>query len=224
MVVAREIRALSSRKFPKKGTPTTKTHRFESFTERISKLTIDPIRKRRRSENEQPDNAAYSHFNLCLIRWKDLNLSENFTKFARQIDPISNSLPQILHHRREILDSLLLHIREGEVLSLEPLFDLVSNLAHDLGQRFEEFHTETITAIASILTIHTDVEILEWGFNCLTWLFKYLSRLLVLDLRPTLRIMSPLLGTNTRKVHVIRFTAEALSFLVRKAASHWPKT
>ena len=223
MVVAREIRALSSRKVAQKGTSSTKNHRFESFTERISKLTIDPIRKRRRSETEPQDNAAYSHFNLSLIRWKDLNLSKNFTEFARQIDPISNSLPQILHHRREILESLLLHIREGEVLSLEPLFDLVSHLAHDLGQRFEEFHAETVTAIASIVTTHTDVEILEWGFNCLTWLFKYLSRLLVLDLRPTLRIMSPLLGTNTRKAHVTRFTAEALSFLVRKAASHWPK-
>jgi U3 small nucleolar RNA-associated protein 20 len=63
------------------------------------------------------------------------------------------------------------------------------------------------------------VEVIEWSFTCLAWLFKYLSRLLVPDLRPVFDLMAPLLGKEHQKSFVTGFAAEALSFLLRKAGT-----
>jgi U3 small nucleolar RNA-associated protein 20 len=104
------------------------------------------------------------------------------------------------------------------VLSLEPLLSLISHLAHDLGTRFEAHFARIVTLVASLGAKHPAVEVTEWSFTCLAWLFKYLSRLLVPDLRPVYQIMAPLLGKEMQKRYVTRFAAEAMSFLIRKAA------
>lgn len=66
------------------------------------------------------------------------------------------------------------------------------------------------------LTALSQIQVTEWTFNCLAYLFKYLSRLLTTDLVPTYNLLSPLLGKTHQKYFVLRFTAESLSFLVRK--------
>ncbi|KAL8831528.1 MAG: hypothetical protein Q9170_005258 [Blastenia crenularia] len=194
-------------------------HRFESFNQRVAKLNIDPIHKTRhtdRSLNE--DDTAASYFKTDLDKWKELNLSENFTNFVREVLPLCNTFPQVLHYQSNIAKILATYIERGDSLSLEPLLSLLSCFAHDLGSNFETYFSDTVTLVTSLATRHTDVEVIEWSFNCLAWLFKYLSRLLVPDLRPLLRIMSPLLGKVPHKLFTTRFAAEALSFLVRKAA------
>ena len=208
----------------KGGTLSTRKHRFESFTQRIAKLNIDPVRRARRVDVDQDDlETASSFFKAGLDRWKDLNLSENFTNFVRDAEPLCDSLPQILHYQQEIMDLLVAYIEKRDVQSLEPLLSLLSNLAHDLGIRFEKHFSRALTLVASVTAKNSDVQIIEWGFNCLAWLFKYLSRLLVPDLAPLFRIMAPLLGREPQKAHTTRFAAEAMSFLVRKAALAYHK-
>lgn len=208
------------RKLVKGGTTSTRRHRFESFNQRVAKLNIDPIRRRRRNEVVEEDlQVSASYFKVSLDRWKDLNLSENFTSFIREVDPICSSLPLLLHHNNRIFDTLASYIEKRDSLSLEPLLDLLSNFAHDLGLRFEDHFSKAVTLVASLAAKHTDVEVIEWSFTCLAWLFKYLSRLLVPNLRPVFEIMAPLLGREPQKLHTTRFAAEAMSFLVRKAAT-----
>lgn len=77
------------------------------------------------------------------------------------------------------------------------------------------------------VTDHSKIAVVEWTFNCIAYLFKYLYRLLVANLIPTFDLLAPLLSyarsTETtdssqyRKVFVGRFTAESLSFLIRKS-------
>ena len=57
--------------------------------------------------------------------------------------------------------------------------------------------------------------VLEWAFNTLAFAFKYLSRNLASDLKPTFMELLPLLQL-TKKTYISRFCAEALSFLIRK--------
>ena len=207
-------------KIMKSGTETSKKHRFESFNQRISKLKIDPIHKTRRTDVAVDENdSKTSYFRTDLDRWKDLNLSENFRTFARHVRPLCDTLPQVVHHEQNIIGFLRCHIEKGDSLSLEPLLSLLANFAHDLGTRFELHFAETVALVASIASKHTNVEVIEWSFTCLAWLFKYLSRLLVPDLRPLFHVMSSLLGKEQQKLHIIRFAAEAMSFLVRKAAT-----
>ena len=213
-----------SRKPVKGGTKPTKKYRFESFNQRISKLNIDPIRKSRRNELDADDfTDAASFFKASLDRWKDLNLSENFRSFVREVEPICNSLPQILHYNQRIFDTLVDYIGKGDSHSLEPLLDLLSNYAHDLGVRFEGHFLKAVTLVASLAARHADIEAIEWSFGCLAWLFKYLSRLLVPNLRPLFDIMAPFLGKEPQKIHTTRFAAEAMSFLIRKAATVYAK-
>ena len=203
----------------KGGTPSTKKHRFESFNQRIAKLKIDPIRRARRTELETIDIAlAASYLQAGLDHWKDLNLSENFSNFVREAQPLCQSLPQILHYQQEIKLILVKYIEKHDPLSLEPLLDLLGRFAHDLGVRFESHFSEAVTLIACLASKHSDVQVIEWSFTCLAWLFKYLSRLLVPDLQLLYQIMAPLLGREQQKVHTTRFAAEAMSFLLRKAA------
>ena len=203
-------------KIAKRGTQSTKKHRFQSFNQRIAKLKIDPVH--RTQPLRQVECTTDSYFQWALARWKDLNLSEYFTNFVTEIAPLCDSLPQVLHHRNKILATLFSYIEKRDVNSLEPLFDLLANLAHDLGAQFEVFFPDALRLVTSISTKHPDVEVIEWSFECIAWLFKYLSRLLVPDLRPVFDIMAPLLGKEPQKVHTTRFAAEAFSFLLRRAA------
>ena len=92
-------------------------------------------------------------------------------------------------------------------------------MAHDLGYRFEIHFPRVLGVILAATTAHSEVDVLEWSFSALAWLFKYLSRLIVPDIRPTYDIIAPYLGKAHHRTHIAKFAAEALSFLVRKAAT-----
>ena len=208
----------------KKGTISTRKHRFESFNQRIAKLNIDPIRRVRRTDIEANDIASTTSFlQAGLERWRDLNLSENFAVFLHEAEPLCQSLPQILHYQQDIMAILITYIEKRDPLSLEPLLDLLARFAHDLGIRFESHFAKAVAVVASVAAKHTDVQVIEWSFSCLAWLFKYLSRLLLPDLRPLYTTMAPLLGREPQKLYTTRFAAEAMSFLLRKAALLYPK-
>ncbi|GAD93661.1 HEAT repeat protein (DRIM), putative [Paecilomyces variotii No. 5] len=206
-------------KFVKKGTETTKTHRFEPFSQRIARLKIDPIHRVRRPSfgDEDGDEETFSHFRSSLEHWAELNLTENFVQFVRRVNPLSESLAQILYHEGKIMGLLVEYIDKRDQLSMEPLLSLLAQFARDLGVRFEKYFASAVTLVASIAASHADVEVVEWSFTCLAWIFKFLSRLLVPDLTPVLNIMSPYLGKERQKPFVARFAAESMSFLIRKA-------
>lgn len=91
----------------------------------------------------------------------------------------------------------------------------MTHFAHDLGPDFHPYFGKTLELLVS-LTSSSNAEIIEWSFNCLAYLFKFLSRLLVTDLRPTYSALSILLGKQHQKEFVNRFAAESLAFLLRK--------
>lgn len=211
-------------KLVKGGTSSTRKYRFQSFNQRISKLSIDPIRRSRTVDlNHIGFSSADSLFKEVLDKWKDTNLSENFSNFVREVQPLCGSLPQLVHHQQCVMSIIVRYLEKRDSLSLEPLLDLLVHFARDLGARFEKHFGATVTLVASLAATHSAVEVIEWSFNCLTWLFKYLSRLLVPDLRPLFHIMAPLLGQEPQRAHITQFAAEALSYLIRRAAKSYHK-
>lgn len=207
-------------KHVKGGTASSRNHRFEPFSARIAKLKIEPVRRGRSTIIDDAElESTFSYFHDALIEWRDLNISEAFSRFARQAAPLSDSLPQVLHHSERILDLLVEYIEKGDKHSEEPLLSLLAHLAHDLGARFETHFERAVRTVSHLAATHTDVEVIEWSFTCLAWLFKYLSRLLVPDLRPLFDLMAPLLGKEHQKSFVTRFASDSLSFLVRKAGA-----
>jgi U3 small nucleolar RNA-associated protein 20 len=205
----------------KQGTRHQKNHRWESFTTKISKLSsLDPIRRVRRHDIDDEDlSTNTSYLKAGLEKWQELNVSGDFIEFSREVLPLCDSLPQIIHFEDRIMELMVIYIERRERESLEPLLELMTDFAHDLGTRFEKHYAKALGLVTSIAGTAEDVEVIEWSFTCLAFMFKYLSRLLVPDLRPTYDLMAPLLGKRRQQVHIARFAAEAMSFLIKKAGA-----
>ncbi|KAI2641196.1 armadillo-type protein [Xylaria nigripes] len=214
-------RVFKSRKSKAGLTPHQKNHRWESFSTKISKLhSLDPLRRVRRHDLDTEDlESTTSYLRNGLEKWADLNLSKGFTSFKRELQPLCDSLPQILHFEERIMDLLEKYISAQALESLEPLLDLMTAFARDLGMRFEKHYPRALALIIQLAGRPQDAAVVEWTFACLTFLFKYLSKLLVPDLRPTYDLIAPLLGKSRNPAHITRFAAEALSFLVKKVAA-----
>ncbi|KAI6827918.1 putative HEAT repeat protein [Hortaea werneckii] len=217
-------KVVKPKKSNRKPTVTTKNHRYQSFSERIAKLKIDPIRRRRAvEEREELSEETDTYFGKSLQEWRDLNLSTTFTTFSREVGPFCDNLPVLLHNETKIMDLLVAYIERADALAMEPLLSLMSHFAHDLDTRFEKHFERAVATITAVAAKHPDPAVVEWSFTCLAWLYKYLSRLLAPDLRPLYNLMAPYLGKEQQKSFVIRFAAESLSFLVRKAAATYER-
>lgn len=205
----------------KHSTPHQKNHRFETFTNKIAKFnSLQPLRKVRRHDLDNEDlSAETSYFRNGLEKWNELNISSCFVSFKREVLSVSESLPQILHFEKRIMESLARHISMQDKEALEPLLDLLTAFAHDLGVRFEKYYAQSLALIVDIAGKPQPVEVIEWTFGALAFLFKYLSKLIVPNIRPTYDVIAPLLGKVRNPPHIARFAAEALSFLVRKAGA-----
>jgi U3 small nucleolar RNA-associated protein 20 len=201
----------------KTGTETTKNYRFEGFSSRITKLKIDPIHRVRRASFGEDEDETSSYFRSALDHWFEMNLSDNFTQFVRRVNPLSESFAQVLYHEEKIMGLLVEFIEKRDQLCMEPLLSLLAQFARDLGVKFEKHFATAVTLVSSVAATHADIEVVEWSFTCLAWIFKFLSHLLVPDLRQLLGIMTPYLGKERQKPFVARFAAESMSFLIRKA-------
>ncbi|ODQ49990.1 hypothetical protein SAICODRAFT_73741 [Saitoella complicata NRRL Y-17804] len=216
--VAYEERSLFSQGGPwrmkDKNTQTTKRHRFKPFSKRVEGVKIDVYHRVNRQV--QHEEAEECFFKTALESWTELNLTTTFTQFLREVRPLSNTLVQVLYHKEKIFELLEGFLKKGDELALEPLLDLITQFARDLGTEYEPFFARSITALFPFVR-SGDLEVIEHTFNCLAFLLKYLAKQLVPDLRPVFDLLSPLLGKKQQKYYTTRFAAEAFAFLIRRA-------
>ncbi|KAK4498088.1 hypothetical protein PRZ48_010744 [Zasmidium cellare] len=217
---AKAFKVVKPKKNTKRTTVSTRNHRFQSFNERISNLKIDPVRRKRHVDaQEEAVEESHTYLGSALEEWRDINLSHTFTTFAKEVAPLCDNLAVVLYNENTIMDILVKYIEKGDALAMEPLLALLAKFAHDLDERFEKHFQRAVATVTSVAAKHSDFAVIEWSFTCLAWLFKYLSRLLVPDLRPLYDLLAPYFGKSTQKPFIVRFTAEAMSFLLRKAAT-----
>uniref|UniRef100_A0A1A8FK18 UTP20, small subunit (SSU) processome component, homolog n=1 Tax=Nothobranchius korthausae TaxID=1143690 RepID=A0A1A8FK18_9TELE len=105
------------------------------------------------------------------------------------------------------------HLAVKNSLAYQPLLDLVVQLARDLQTDFYPHFSDFFVLITSLLETK-DTELLEWAFTCLSYLYKYLWRLMVKDMTSIYSLYSSLLAH--KKEHICKFAAESFSFLMRK--------
>ena len=56
-------------------------------------------------------------------KWRDLNLSATFTEFLKKVLPLSESLPQVVHHQEAIMALLEEYVARQDELSLISLLE-----------------------------------------------------------------------------------------------------
>ncbi|XP_077566014.1 small subunit processome component 20 homolog [Stigmatopora nigra] len=187
------------------------TYRFLTFSERLSNVNINVIHRIDRTGSYDEDVETY--FYEGLMKWRDLNLTENFTAFAKEVCHKCQSFNMLVFHQKSIVESLKTYLTSESSLAYQPLLDLVVQLARDLQTDFYPHFSDFFTLITSMLETK-DTEVLEWAFTCLSYLYKYLWRLMVKDMENIYRLYSTLL--EHKKEHIRNFAAESFAFLMRK--------
>ncbi|XP_061106872.1 small subunit processome component 20 homolog isoform X1 [Conger conger] len=187
------------------------TFRFLTFSERLANVNIDVIHRIDRTGSY--DEEVETYFFEGLTKWRDLNLTENFTTFLKEVINKSQSFNLLVFHQQSIVESLKTHLGVRGSLAYQPLLDLVVQLARDLQVDFYPHFQDFFLIITSMLETQ-DTELLEWAFTCLSYLYKYLWRLMVKDMTQMYCLYSTLLAH--KKDHIRNFAAESFAFLMRK--------
>uniref|UniRef100_A0A673BJE7 UTP20 small subunit processome component n=1 Tax=Sphaeramia orbicularis TaxID=375764 RepID=A0A673BJE7_9TELE len=190
------------------------TYRFLTFSERLANVNIDVIHRIDRTGSYAEEVETY--FSEGLTKWRDLNLTEHFTTFLKEVSNKSQSFNMLVFHQKTIVQSLKTHLAVKNSLAYQPLLDLVVQLARDLQTDFYPHFPDFFILITSLLDTK-DTEVLEWAFTCLSYLFKYLWRLMLKDMVNIYSLYSTLLAH--KKEHIRKFAAESFSFLMRKVSS-----
>uniref|UniRef100_A0A3Q3VPZ3 Uncharacterized protein n=1 Tax=Mola mola TaxID=94237 RepID=A0A3Q3VPZ3_MOLML len=187
------------------------TYKFLTFAERLANVNIDVIHRIDRTGSYAEEVETY--FSEGLTKWRDLNLTEHFTAFLKDVSNKSQSFNMLVFHQNSIVESLKMHLAVKNSLAYQPLLDLVVQLARDLQTDFYPHFPDFFILITSLLDTK-DTEVLEWAFTCLSYLYKYLWRLIVRDMSNIYSLYSTLLAH--KKEHIRKFAAESFSFLMRK--------
>ncbi|XP_051974584.1 small subunit processome component 20 homolog [Xyrauchen texanus] len=191
------------------------TFRFRTFSERLANVNINVIHRIDRTGSYAEEVETY--FFEGLSKWRDLNLTEHFTIFLRDVSNKSQSFNMLVFHQNAIVESLKTHMLVKNSMAYQPLLDLVVQLARDLQMDFYPHFPDFFVIITSLLDTQ-DTEVLEWAFTCLSYLYKYLWRLMVNDMDKIYSLYSNLL--SHKKDHIRNFAAESFSFLMRKVADY----
>ncbi|XP_036923704.1 small subunit processome component 20 homolog isoform X2 [Sturnira hondurensis] len=192
---------------------TENTHRFLTFAERLGNVNIDIIHRIDRTASY--DEEVETYFFEGLLKWRELNLTEHFGKFYKEVIDKCQSFNQLVYHQNEIVQSLKTHLQVKNSFAYQPLLDLIVQLARDLQTDFYPHFRDFFLTVTSILETQ-DTELLEWAFTSLSYLYKYLWRLMVKDMSNIYRMYSTLLAH--KKLHIRNFAAESFTFLMRKVS------
>ncbi|KAI5094075.1 small subunit processome component 20-like [Silurus meridionalis] len=191
------------------------TYRFLTFSERLANVNIDVIHRidRTGSYSEEVD----TYFFEGLMKWRDLNQTDHYTAFKKEVSYKSQSFHMLVFHQNGIVESLKTHLMVKNSHAYQPLLDLVVQFARDLQTDFYPHFPDFFVIITSLLETQ-DTEVLEWAFTCLSYLYKYLWRLMVKDMNKIYSLYSKLLAH--KKEHIRNFAAESFSFLMRKVPDY----
>ncbi|KAH0616783.1 hypothetical protein JD844_028173, partial [Phrynosoma platyrhinos] len=175
-----------------------------------------------------------TYFHEGLEKWRELNLTRHFgisffnlfciyilffqcffykVTFYREVVNKCQSFNQLVYYQNDIVQSLQTHLQVRNSLAFQPLLDLVVQLARDLQTDFYPHFGDFFLSITRLLDTQ-DTELLEWAFTSLSYLYKYLWRLMVKDISSIYRLYSTLLAHH--KQHIRNFAAESFTFLMRK--------
>ncbi|AOA60363.1 Small subunit (SSU) processome component [Komagataella phaffii] len=192
----------------------SRRYQFRSFRDHIESIKIEPTLK---LSKRSFDYADVSHFLSALNHWRELNATSSFIDLVDEVTPISQTLPQLLYHKDAIFNALERSLQTNQALGLRPVLEMTAQLCHDLSEDFLEYYERIMKVLRDLSVKQTDAACLEWIFDCIAFIFKYLVKYLSQNLIPTFRYLTPLLENDTKRYNVV-FSSQALSFLIKKAA------
>ncbi|XP_076171321.1 small subunit processome component 20 homolog [Ptiloglossa arizonensis] len=188
------------------------TFQFKTFSERVSEIDVD-VFHRVAHRNEEDNEEVETYFHQTLQKWNFLNLTEGYCIFKKKLRDIV-TLPQLINQKQLVIDTLIEYLEMKDVLFLQPILELVVAVSKDLQKDFYEYFPRFLSVIINLLQTK-DTEQIEYTFTSLAYLFKFLWRYLVKNVKTVFDLLLPLLA-DTQPVYVNSFAAESFAFVVRK--------
>ncbi|BDA46529.1 probable small subunit processome component 20 homolog at N-terminal half [Coccomyxa sp. Obi] len=192
-------------------------HTFKIFAQRVAEVDVDVYR--RAPVRSEPLPGATSFFQEELQKMRELHTTSDFLQAAAALNPLVQTLPQLVHHKDAVVEILLGAVRMDAALSLEPILALLSVLARDLLDDFVPYVPRVINALTNLVEQGADrePELLQHVFGCLSSLFRHLVRQLAADLAAQLARTARL--RYHRADHVRRLAAQSAGYLFRHAGN-----
>ncbi|PRP86793.1 UTP20, small subunit (SSU) processome component [Planoprotostelium fungivorum] len=201
-------------KKPKQASESGNRFKYQGRNEKIAEVDVDIFHKIGGITIKLSDPTS-SYFRESLHQWTDLNLTRDFLNFSTEVYPISNSLAQILYHKKDIHGILIKHLQVPDSLALAPLLNLACQLSRDLQEEFYPMMEETIKTLSKVLDSKLlQPEILESIFQTIGYFFKYLHKHVIQDINHVWSYFYSLV--SHRDDYVKSWSAQVFAFLLRK--------
>ena len=95
----------------------------QSYNQQLKGVHLPSAFNQKTYDEDIGDNA--SHFHEALDHWRQLNLSPGFIQFANQADPMSLSMPLLLHNWRDIIEIWVTAMEGSDDEGLKALLECV---------------------------------------------------------------------------------------------------
>eukprot|EP01041_Mallomonas_annulata_P001346 gene1346-2596_t len=198
--------------------------RFSRKSDRIKKIDIDVIHRVRTKKTfdvchstapETGDKGCF--FQDELERCREHDSSTIFRRFYYEIFPLVQSLAELLYHLPQLIDKLDNKIHTVPLNELTSYLHLISVLSRDTEEEFGPFFHRIFSSISQLSTNNSNQltpEIAEEIFECLSYLLKYHSVVLVENPDSLRQYYGQLLGHSTNYIRDL--AAKSFSVILRK--------
>ncbi|KAG8180889.1 hypothetical protein JTE90_018389 [Oedothorax gibbosus] len=187
------------------------TFKFQTFAKQLENIDVSIFRR----ELPPSPDGKNSHFWEAFEKWRDLDYSNDFEEFRKDIGEEIVILDQVVHWKNKIAEVLLKYLGKEESLAIPAILELTIAFARDLQ---EDFYKDYFTEFFSVITSQfktKETDLLEKLFVCLAYLFKFLWKNMVKDFERVYSLFSSLLS-NTNKEYIRTFACLSFAFLLRK--------
>ncbi|KAG8220545.1 armadillo-type protein [Butyriboletus roseoflavus] len=149
-----------------------KRFKHQSYAESLKDVHLPSALDLTKFDHDIADNE--SHFYVSLQQWRQLNLSPSFIQFANKVDPLSISMPLLLHNWRDIAESWMTAVDAADDEALRALLDLLQKLAHDLRTTLSPVYADLLAKLLDFLPRPIATPALTALLATLSGLFRYL--------------------------------------------------
>ncbi|KAM5545238.1 hypothetical protein V8D89_001349 [Ganoderma adspersum] len=148
-----------------------KRFKHESYKDTLKGVHLPSALNQTKFDLELSDTD--SHFHEALLHWQELNLAPAFLKFARDADPLSASMPLLLHNWKEIVELWFGALEESDDEGLRAILDLFQKLAHDLRTTISPEYPRVLKRLLQLHPRSLSAEALTALLATFSALFKY---------------------------------------------------
>ncbi|OUS41982.1 hypothetical protein BE221DRAFT_196360 [Ostreococcus tauri] len=155
-------------------------------------------------------------------QWQETCCSHNFNSFVRENQGKCQTLPQVILHQSELVNSLVDHVHNEERNSIVAFLEVLASLSKDLSLDFLPHFDTAVKCFVRLIDegADRDANALEAIFDCLSWLCK-LSRKRFCEF--PLELLTLTSGLRLHRCRRVRhLTAHVLGFTLRSSSgSMW---